>query len=109
MEDALLRIYSDPESPGGLGGTQALYEAAKEAGVVGVSQAKVRRFLRTLDLYVAQAPARKRYARDSIQAHYAGHVVQADIMDLSRWKESNDQYRYILLLICTCYLMGCPI
>ena len=97
--EVLLRSIYTAETAGSSGafrGAAALQKRARELGYH-ITLKDCRRFLASLPSYTENRPARQRYPRNKIQAHFCGHVVQIDIMDMQKVAEENDDYRYVLV------------
>ena len=107
MEAELKRIYYG-DSTGAFRGPDALYSQAVSEGVVGVTLGKVKRWLSSEPVYTLYRPARRNYPRRRVTAKYAGHIVQVDIMDMQRLRQT---FRYVLLAYDTFskYLTGVPL
>lgn len=105
----LSRIYYKVGNVGAFRGPKALYDSAKSAGL-DFSLKDCREFLRSQPTYTLYKPARRNYPRNPIQAYFVGEVVQIDIMDMQKFKNSN-RHLYVILAYDTYskYLMGVPL
>ena len=92
----LAQVYSGA-SEGAFRGPKALHTRVKALGRTDISLQECKNFLRSQPSYSLYRPARKRYSRNAIIAHYAGQSAQIDLMDLPRYVEANDGYRYIMI------------
>ena len=111
MGDALRlsRIYYG-SSVGALRGPAALYREARAQGLP-VTRAQVNKFLSSQPVYSRYRPARRRYPRNPIRANVSGEIVQIDIMDMQKYRDSNDGFAYVLLAYDTYskFLQGVPL
>jgi hypothetical protein len=78
-------------------GPKALCQEAKSLGRTDISLKDCKDFLSSQPSYSLYRPSRQKYKRNKLLSHFAGHVVQIDIMDLPRFVNENDGYRYVLL------------
>ena len=106
----LERIYYG-NSAGAFRGPQALLKEAKAQGLKGITLRECREFLATQATYTKFRPARRRYPRNRVIAHFCGEVVQIDLMDMQHSRSENDGYLYAFLSYDTFskYLIAFPI
>jgi hypothetical protein len=97
-------------TPGALRGPQALFDQAKKMKTKGVTLEKCKKFLASQPVYTRHRPARVNYKRNTVDANYPGHIVQIDIMDMQRLRDSN-QHLYVFLSYDTFskFLTGVPL
>ena len=92
----ILKIYHG-DSKYGHRGIRTLYEGAKEAGLEGVTLKKVREALKSSKIYGIHSPSLYKFPRNRISAHFPGHIVCVDLMDLSRFKQWNKGFVMVFL------------
>jgi len=106
----LEKIYYG-KSTGALRGPAALYARAQKEGHLNITLKDVKAFLKSQPTYSRFRPARRKYPRNKVIAHYCGEVFQIDIMDMQNVVVENDGYKYVLLGYDTFskYLIGFPL
>lgn len=97
---ALKRIY-EGNTQGALRGAAALYNQAKKQRIKGVTMENVKSFLASQASYYTQRRARVNFKRRKINASFTGDLVQGDIFILDRFSESNDSFKYALVIVDT--------
>lgn len=93
MNEQLKAIYYDPKHPAGFA------SAAKLAKESGVSEKKVREWLKAQPTYTLHRMARKKYPTRSYIVHDIDEQWQADLADVSLIADQNNGYRFILTVI----------
>ncbi len=102
MEAFLKRTYYDPSNPAGFSSVQKLTRAAKDAGFVHSSYAKVKAWLLTQETYSISKPAIKKFPRASVRSAGAfglDNQWTADLIDFNLLSSQNDNYSYVLVLM----------
>lgn len=95
-EISMERVYYG-RGPGALRGPDALIAELQSKGVHDITRAEVEKWLKSQPAYTLYRPARRNYTHNPITTNVPGEVFQIDIMDMSRFLEHNNYYRYILL------------
>jgi hypothetical protein len=112
MEKAahLAKIYFDTGNPGAFRGPKALLDQARAQGLADISLRDCREFLAAQPNYTLFRRSRRNYPRNTIDARFVGNIVQIDIMDMQRFRASNN-YIYVLLAYDTYskFLQGVPL
>ena len=87
----LQQIYYDPKRVGSYGGVAALRKV--------VSEKNVEQWLSEQDAYTLHKPARRRFKRRCVVVGGPNQQWQADLVDMSRLKKSNDGTTFLLTVI----------
>ena len=87
----LQQIYYDPKRVGIYGGVAALRKVVPEKNVV--------HWLSEQDAYTLHKPVRRRFKRRRIVVCGPNQQWQADLVDMSRLKRSNDGTTFLLTVI----------
>lgn len=99
IKRVLDRIYNDPESPAAFGGKkQLLVEGRKVLGSK-LRQEDVDHYLRNHRTYTLMRPRRVHFERTKTIAAGFMTDVQADMADMQKLEDTNDGYKYILVVI----------
>lgn len=98
---ALKRIYYDVTDPGGFGGIQKLLRAARRQGLTTIDAQKAKAFLDEQATYQKHKAVRKRFERDRIMSYAKNDLWQADLADMQLYRQRNDGYAYILVVVDT--------
>lgn len=97
MIDKIARIYYDPRNPASLGGAGRLTSEKIRLNVSARKNAI--EWLRGQDAYTIHRTARKRFPRRQTIVSGMNEQLQTDLIDVQKYKESNDGYRFILTAI----------
>ena len=103
-------LYLNPSKPSSLGGAKKLYQEAKKQ-IPGLKMEQVREFLQTQFAYTKHKPSRKKIPKRKVISVNINDVYHIDLIDMQRFAEFYDKYRYILAVI-DCfsrYAMAIPI
>ena len=98
-EDYLKDIYYRPGRPGSYSGPQKLYEVVQREGKFKIDMHKIRKFLRNQESYSLHKPVRRRFRRNHVISAGIDDLWQCDLIDMVKFAEWNDGYKYILLVI----------
>ncbi|MEL7196320.1 MAG: DDE-type integrase/transposase/recombinase [Bacteroidota bacterium] len=93
MEERLKSVYYDPKHPAGFASIQKLAKAT------GISQRKVKTWLKEQPTYTLHRQARKRYPVRHYIVHDIDEQWQADLAEVQDIASKNQGYRYILTVI----------
>lgn len=89
----LREIYYSPSKAGSFGGVRQLQIQS------GQTQKSVKQFLSQQDPYTLHKPARRHFTRRKVIVSGIDQQFQADLVDLSKLKRYNRDYRYLLTCI----------
>ena len=92
-EQTLRELYYNPVM--GYSSTQKLFEKAKEEGL-DVSLLQVRNWLKAQETYTRFKTASKKFTRRQTFSPSMGDQLQMDLVEMIKYEEENDHYRYIL-------------
>lgn len=98
METLLNKIYTDPGSVGSYGGVRHLLEEARKTDKH-VSLNDVKNFLLKKRSYTLHKDLRRKFKKLKTTAAGIGTCAQCDLLDLSKFQDSNDGYNFLLVLI----------
>lgn len=99
MTDTLLRsIYYDIKSPASFSSAEQLYRAANKTDSR-VTRHDVQNFLSGEIAYTLHRRIVRKFDRNPVVATHFKHLAQADLIDVSRYKEYNNDFTFILTLI----------
>lgn len=93
MTDVLQAIYYDPKHAAGFASVKKLAEAS------GLSEARVKAWLKAQPTYTLHTMARKTYPTRQYIVHDIDEQWQADLADVSLLSERNKGYHFILTVI----------
>lgn len=97
-QDLLNEIYYDINNHGSFGGATRLFNAAKQvAPSITINQ--VREWLQSQEVYSNFKPKKNRFPRLPVIVDRVDEQWQADVMDMTFWQSSNDNHRYLLVVI----------
>ena len=100
-EDYLKTIYFDPKHPGGFAGPQKLYKVVENEGKFKIGMHRIRKFLNDQDSYSLHKPVRRRFQRNHVVNAGKDDLWMADLIDMVKFADWNQGYKYILLVIDT--------
>ena len=95
-EQTLRELYYNPVM--GYSSAQKLFEKAKEEGL-DVSLIQVRNWLKAQETYTRFKTAPKKFTRRQTFSPSMGDQLQMDLVEMIKYEEENDHYRYILTVI----------
>ena len=88
------KLYTDPSRPGSFSGLSGFLRANKN-----LKKDDVKLFLNSNDVYSLHKPKRKNFNRKKIIVPGIDYLWQIDLLDVSKIKDENDNYRYFLTVI----------
>jgi hypothetical protein len=100
-EDYLKTIYYDPKHPGAFSGPQKLYTVVKSEGKLDIGMHRIRKFLHNQESYSLHKPVRRRLRRNHVVSAGKDDLWMADLIDMVKFADWNQGYKYILLVIDT--------
>ncbi len=98
VDEFLEKRYLSPSNPGSLGGVERLFKVAKQE-IPGLKRSQVQEFVQTQYAYTRHKPARKKFEKRKVIAVDINDVYHLDLVDLQKFAEFNDDYRYLLTCI----------
>ena len=97
LEGLLTDAYFNPKKSTSYGGKSQLQNITKNYKKV--SKQKIEQWLQSQDAYTLHKTARKRFPRRPTIVGGYGEQVQADLIDMQKFKSENDGYSFILTVI----------
>jgi len=91
-------LYLSPSKPSSLGGIQRLYREAK-VRIPGLKRSDVVEFLQSQFAYTQHKPARKKFKKRKVIAVNINDVYHMDLIDMQKFAEFNDGYKFALTII----------
>ncbi len=91
-------LYLSPSKPSSLGGIDRLFKEAR-ARIPGLKRQDVVDFLHTQFAYTQHKPARKKFRRRKVIAVNINDVYHVDLIDMQKFAEFNDGYKFLLTVI----------
>lgn len=88
-------IYENPQHPSAYGGVNRLYQSVK----TDKSKSDVLKFLYKNPTYRKFKNNRRKYKRARIFVTSIGYMYQSDLFDVQKLSQSNNGYRYILVVV----------
>ena len=99
LHKQLSTIYHNPADSGSFGGVRALVRSAREHGIRGATESRVRRFLSGVSAYTLHKQVRKRFTRNRTYVSGVDDQWQADLVDMRKLAKQNRGYNYLLTCI----------
>ena len=96
VETILRDIYYNLDNPASFTGVEAVYQKAKDFGIL---RRQVREWLEKQYTYSLHKPARKHFPRRRIYVHGPDEQWQIDLADMTQLRRYNDGYQYLLTCI----------
>ena len=93
----LSQLYSDPSFPGSFGGVERFYREVKKK--YPVTRKQIKQFIESQKPYTLHKQIRKPREYRRVYAHGINDLWQADLLDLQKYKDENEQYRYACFVI----------
>ena len=100
-QDYLKTIYYDPSHPASFAGPQKLYKVVQQEGRYKIGMHKIRQFLHNQEAYSLHKPVRRRFQRNHVVSAGIDDLWMADLMDMVKYADQNEGYKYVLLVIDT--------
>lgn len=94
----LLAIYTDPQSPGGFRGPQALWEEAR-IHIPRLKKKQVYDFMQSQKSYTKHQQYRSVKKYRKVYAKRARYLIQMDLLEFRKYAKENRDYNYILCAI----------
>lgn len=96
----LKELYRDPTFSGSLSGVKRFYDAVKEQ-FPAASRKDVLQSLKANDTYTLHKPVKKPSVYRRIYTKGIGYLYDIDLVDMSKFKDDNDGYKFLLTAIDT--------
>jgi hypothetical protein len=93
VDNLLSKIYFTPAKAGSFGSLEGLARASK------INRNVVKHFLARSKTYSLHKPVRLRFKRNKMTALALHETHQIDLIDLSKYRKSNDNKRFVLCVI----------
>ncbi len=98
VHQILEKLNLTPSKPSSLGGIDRLYKEAK-ALIPGLTRSRVKEFLQTQYAYTQHKPAVKKFKKRKVIAVDINDVYQMDPVDMQKFAEFNENYKFLLTVI----------
>lgn len=98
MDQMLRRIYYDVNSPASFSSVDRLYREARTRSA-SVTRTDVENFLAGELTYTLHRQRRHRFHRNPVVSNFHSELAQADLIDVSKYSESNNDCKFILTMI----------
>lgn len=92
-------IYHNAGHPGGLSGPSKLFKALQNIGDTDITLQDVQEFLETEESYSLHKPVNRRFKRNKVIVAGIGAQYDMDLADFSSVSKSNDNFKYLLVVI----------
>ena len=100
MNEKINELYCNPQFPASLSSLQKFYREAKK-GVKDLSYRDIVAWSKQSETYSMHKSARKNFRRERIYTNSIDYLWEIDLVDVSRLKEYNDGYTFLLVSIDT--------
>lgn len=90
--------YNDPKFVASFSGVEPVYIAAKSLDPT-TTRKSVKKELRAIDSYTLHKPVRKPTLYRRVITHGIDYLYQCDLVDLIKYHQVNDDYKYIITII----------
>ena len=98
-DEALDKIYYNAKDPGSLGGVNRLLARAREKKIIGITEAKVKKYLKNQHSYSLHKQVRKNFLRNKTVVGKIDKQWQADLADIQSLATENNGFKFILTAI----------
>ena len=96
----LKRLYNDPSFSASFAGKNRFYKAARLTNQ-NVSKKSVEKSLKAIDSYTLHKPTQKSPLYRRVFTKGIGYLYEADLVDMSKFKNENDGYTFLITIIDT--------
>ena len=90
------KLYTNPANPGSFSGEAAFLRSLKNKKI---NKDDVKKFLQSFEPYTIHKPMRKKFPRRRVVVPRIDHTWQADLVDVSKFSDENDGYKFLLTCI----------
>ena len=98
MEESLLKIYTDPNSPGGFSSVAKLYSEGKKT-IPNLTLKDVKSFLKTQDSFTQYGNVHTKYLKRPVYVSRPGIYLSADLGDFRNLSKYNKGVNYLLFIL----------
>ena len=98
MEESLLKIYTDPNSPGGFSSVAKLYSEGKK-NIPNLTLKDVKSFLKTQDSFTQYGNVHTKYVKRPVYVSRPGIYLSADLGDFRNLSKYNKGVNYLLFIL----------
>ena len=98
MEESLLKIYTDPNSPGGFSSVTKLYSEGKKT-IPNLTLKDVKSFLKTQDSFTQYGNVHTKYVKRPVYVSRPGIYLSADLGDFRNLSKYNKGVNYLLFIL----------
>jgi hypothetical protein len=92
----LEKLYTDPSKPGAFSGEAAFIRSLKNEKI---NKDVIRNFLSSFEAYSLHKPKIKNFIRRRVIVPKINHTWQADLVDVSKYADENEQHKFLLTCI----------
>ena len=92
----LEKLYTNPALPGAFSGEAAFIRSLKNKKL---NKDDIRNFLSSFEAYSLHNPKRKNFIRRRVIVPKINHTWQADLVDVSKYADENDNHKFLLTCI----------
>ena len=100
MNEKISELYFNPEFPASLSSLWKFYKEAKKV-IKNLTRQDVKKWSKQSNTYTIHKSARKKFNRERIYTSRIDYLWEIDLVDVSRLKEYNDGYTFLLICIDT--------
>jgi hypothetical protein len=90
------KLYTNPANPGAFSGQAAFIRSLKNKKI---NKEDVKKFLQSFEAYTIHKPIRKNFIRRRVIVPRINHTFQADLVDVSKFADENDGFKFLLTCI----------
>ncbi len=98
LHEELEKLYLSPSKPSSLGGIDRLWKEARKT-IPGLKRKQVVEFLQTQYAYTRHKAKKTKFVKRKVIAVDINDVYQMDLVDLQKFSEFNDDFKYLLTAI----------
>ena len=100
MNEKINELYFNPKFPASLSSLQKFYREAKKV-IKDLTYRDIVAWSKQSETYTMHKSARKNFRRERIYTNSIDYLWEIDLVDVSRLKEYNDGYTFLLICIDT--------
>ena len=95
----LKKIYFNPNNPGSFEGVDKLYKQVKKRSKFQLSRSKIKKWLQNQKSYSLNKCVHRKFKRGKVIVEGIDDQFKADLASMIDYEKSNDNYRYLLVVI----------
>ena len=99
IENYLHRVYYDPKHAGSYSGLDKIYRVIKHEGKYDVNKTKLKEWLQKQDVYTLFKSVNHKFRRGRVIVNGIDQQFDVDLADMAKLSRSNDNYKYLLVVI----------